>query len=71
MQWTHSSPQEPDAILSPILSNRLSISQSLSLGWVAAKTAEWGKEPDKDPYIFQHKMMSIPWKASGKKVSLC
>jgi hypothetical protein len=53
---TYRSPQEPDAILSPIFNNLLSISQSPDFPSVANafSTAEWElEERDHDPYIPQ------------------
>lgn len=51
---TYRSPQEPDAILSPIFNNLLSISQSPDIASAdnAFSTAEWEYEQrDHDPYI--------------------
>lgn len=51
---TYRSPQEPDAIFSPIFNNLLSISQSPDFASVASafSTAEWElEERDHDPYI--------------------
>ena len=51
---THRSPQDPDAILSPIFNNLLSISQSPDFAWAAtaSPTDEWEcEELDHDPCI--------------------
>lgn len=53
---THKSPQEPDAIFSPIFSNLLSISQSpdFALRQIAFSTDDWEQEgTDNEPYIIQ------------------